>query len=130
MAVVDEHLAVPRGGGMSTSLSAPVGILRARDVAALAQHPGEGEGPVGITPFVGPPVRLFGARRIIELLEQEPQPRGGLGVAQLVSLAKEDLRDGQVLHLFELQCQVEFGLSIKPGSQPWPAGDDAFQARH
>jgi hypothetical protein len=93
VAILQEHLAVPRGGGMSASLGAPVGILRTRDIAAFAQHPGQGEGSVGVSALIGPPIRLFGADQVIVLLEQDPQPRGGLGVAELVGLPIEDLGD-------------------------------------
>lgn len=37
VAILHKHLAVPRGGGMSAPFGAPVGILRTRDIAALAE---------------------------------------------------------------------------------------------
>jgi hypothetical protein len=121
---------VPCGGGVPAPLGAPVGVLGARDVAALAHQPGEGERSVGGAALVGTAVGGLGPRGIAALLQQDAEPGGRLTVAEPVGLPVQNLGRANILALLELQRDLELGSSIRARRGPVRAGDDVRQARH
>jgi hypothetical protein len=121
---------VPRRGGVPATLGAPIGVLGARDVAALAQQPAEGERSVRGAALVGTAIGRLGPRGIVALIQQESEPRCRLTVAEPVSLPVQHLGRPHILALLQLQRDLELGSSIRPRGGSLHAGDDVGQARH